>query len=244
MLTRRGPLSCAVGGWRLARGSGLPGLLDGVWKRMGSLGRLGPGTWASRLSILDSLGSAVLEPHLVRKDVVSSGPRIPSPASQSRENRTWRHGTQREGTAGQAKKSGCVRATPPSGEVTAHLYLGLRKAGDPGQVLTGANVGIGSCCKHPLQLQQLPSAEGGPLSPMRTQPTGMACRPGLGSSQDSPQEFPPQPQSPQQTLKPLLPHPSSTFPITPAPHPPPAPLLHTRSPAGGVSTGPAMELAD
>lgn len=65
----------------------------------------------------------------------------------------------------------------PERGVTAHLYLGLRKAGYPGQVLTGANVRVGPCCKYPLQLQQLPFAEGSPLSPVGTQPTGMACGP-------------------------------------------------------------------
>ena len=107
--------------------------------------------------------------------------------------------------------------------VTAHLYLGLREAGDPGQVLTGADVGVRPCCKHPLQLQQLPSAEGGPLPPVGTQPTGMACRPGWGSSQDSLQEPPLQPQS-QQTLKPLLPTPLQPSPSY-LPHILPLPTL-------------------
>lgn len=70
-----------------------------------------------------------------------------------------------------------MRTPSPREGVPAHLYLGLRKAGDPGQVLTGTNVRVGPGCKHPLQLQQLPSAESGPLSPVGTQPTGMTCGP-------------------------------------------------------------------
>lgn len=106
--------------------------------------------------------------------------------------------------------------------ITAHLYLGLRKRGDPGQVLTGADVGVGPCRKHSLQLKQLPSAEGGPLSPVGTQPTGTACRPGwrvkpgLPVRASAPVSKPPvDPEAP-------TPHPSSACPITPSPRPPPA----------------------
>lgn len=109
-------------------------------------------------------------------------------------------------------------------------------------MLTGANVRVGPCCKHPLQLQQLSSAEGGPLSPVGTQPTGMACGPRWRSSQDSLQDPPPQPQSPQEILKHLLP--AQMSPIIPSLTSFPASPFPIRSPVGDASTGLAMELAE
>lgn len=83
------------GGWPRVQGSG--GQLDGVWKRTGSLGGksgLGlrpPGT-------ISSLGSAVLEPHLVRKKGASSGS---ASLPRYRESRIWA-GYPEERTVGQA----------------------------------------------------------------------------------------------------------------------------------------------
>lgn len=144
-------------------------LLGGIWKKTAVLGTLRPGMKSSWFPVLDSLGSAVLEPHLVGKAKAS----ILAPTTPPlRQGKQPAGGMLRRPGSGQAQS--WLRVPCPEG-VAAHLYLGLGQAGDSGQVLSSADVRIGPCCKHPLQLQQLPNTEGDPFSPVWTQLTGMVC---------------------------------------------------------------------